>query len=372
MSAIGRENDRERVEELLGRPPRGAFDVVVRDGDGDPVVVRNAPFLDDGTPMPTRYYLVGAELVRAVSRVEAAGGVRQAEEHIDAQMIVATHNAYALDRDAAIPAGHDGPTPYGGVGGTRQGVKCLHAHVAYLLAGGDDPIGMWTLEHLIAAGAPLAGLDPPAPQPTIGPGAVTGRASRGSMPEAQPGDLAIRIDDHSVAIEMTGGGSWTMPVGPITLLDGELERADPPRPANLTNALGTIHDHFDDIIVQAPSVLAAASVVFSGRHAAGLARVELGHDQIPAEYQLLRADADEVFRTLVAEPNVERRFNPGLTEDFVESIIATLCIVLSIMRRLDLGTVSITVDETADPTSSSNHTGDNTGKETSIATGDTT
>ncbi|NND75907.1 MAG: DUF501 domain-containing protein, partial [Ilumatobacter sp.] len=75
-------NDRTRVEELLGRPPRGDFDVVVRDADGDPVVVRNAPLLDDGTPMPTRYYLVGAHLVRAVSRLEAAGGVRRAEAAI--------------------------------------------------------------------------------------------------------------------------------------------------------------------------------------------------------------------------------------------------------------------------------------------------
>ncbi|MDG1391132.1 MAG: DUF501 domain-containing protein, partial [Ilumatobacter sp.] len=64
-------DDRSRVEELIGRPPQSAFDVVVRDESGDPVVLRNAPFLDDGTPMPTRYYLVGPDLVRAVSRIEA-------------------------------------------------------------------------------------------------------------------------------------------------------------------------------------------------------------------------------------------------------------------------------------------------------------
>ena len=67
-------DDRARVAELLGREPAGAFEVVVRDETGDPVVVRNAPFLDDGTPMPTRFYLVGASLVRDVSRLEAAAG----------------------------------------------------------------------------------------------------------------------------------------------------------------------------------------------------------------------------------------------------------------------------------------------------------
>jgi len=141
-------DDRGRVAQLLGREPQGAFDVVVRNDDGDPVVVRNAPFLDDGTPMPTRYYLVGADLVRRVSRLEASGGVRAAEAAIDATLIAETHARYAAERDAAIPVDHVGPRPSGGVGGTRTGVKCLHAHVAYVLAGGDDPVGRWALDHL--------------------------------------------------------------------------------------------------------------------------------------------------------------------------------------------------------------------------------
>jgi hypothetical protein len=141
-------DDRSRVAELLGREPAGAFDVVVRDDTGDPIVVRNAPFLDDGTPMPTRYYLVGAELVRNVSRIEAAGGVRAAEAAIGPDALAALHRRYGAERDAAIDAAHVGPRPSGGVGGTRVGVKCLHAHVAYLLAGGDDPVGRWTLDQL--------------------------------------------------------------------------------------------------------------------------------------------------------------------------------------------------------------------------------
>jgi uncharacterized protein len=141
-------DDRSRVAALLGREPAGAFEVVVRDEHGDPVVVRNAPFLDDGTPMPTRYYLVGTELVREVSRLEAIGGVKAAEAAIDAAQVAATHERYAAERDTAIPADHEGPRPYGGVGGTRTGVKCLHAHVAHALAGGDDPVGRWALDHL--------------------------------------------------------------------------------------------------------------------------------------------------------------------------------------------------------------------------------
>ena len=43
--------DVDAVTELLGRTPRGEFEVVVRDEAGAPVVIRNAPLLDDGTPI---------------------------------------------------------------------------------------------------------------------------------------------------------------------------------------------------------------------------------------------------------------------------------------------------------------------------------
>ncbi len=138
-------SDRERVAELLGREPRGAFEVVTRDSTGDPVVLRNAPFLDDGTPMPTRYYLVGEELVKAVSRIESSGAVDEVEAELDEDVIVDIHRRYERERDAAIDDDHAGPRPSGGVGGTRVGVKCLHAHVANHLAAGDDEIGRWTL-----------------------------------------------------------------------------------------------------------------------------------------------------------------------------------------------------------------------------------
>jgi hypothetical protein len=136
------------LTERLGRAPQAEFDVVVRDGAGAPVVVRNAPFTRDGTPMPTLYWLVDPDLNVRVSRLEAAGGVRAAQAEVDPEALRAAHVAYAAERDAAIPADHTGPRPSGGVGGTREGVKCLHAHYAHLLAGADDPVGRWTARHL--------------------------------------------------------------------------------------------------------------------------------------------------------------------------------------------------------------------------------
>jgi hypothetical protein len=110
--------------------------------------MRNAPLLDDGEPMPTRYWLVGKREVLAISRLEAGGAVRRAESEVDPAQVAEAHARYAAERDAALPPDHAGPRPHGGVGGTRTGVKCLHAHYAWFLAGGDDPVGAWVARQL--------------------------------------------------------------------------------------------------------------------------------------------------------------------------------------------------------------------------------
>ena len=152
VNPAAKQQDDLRVAELLGRQPAGQYEVVVRDESGDPVVIRNSPLLDDGTPMPTLYWLIGKDASLAVSRLESGGAVRHAEQEIAPDAIQAAHDRYASERDALIPAEHKGPRPSGGVGGTRKGVKCLHAHYAWFLAGGDDPVGRWVDAQLRAPG----------------------------------------------------------------------------------------------------------------------------------------------------------------------------------------------------------------------------
>ena len=136
------DSDIATLTELLGRAPRGAFEVAVRDAAGAPVVIRNSPLLEDGTPMPTRFWLVDRVLVTRVARIESAGGVRAAEAAVDAEELARAHERYACRaRRRAACEHHAGPRPHGGVGGTQRGVKCLHAHYAWHLAGGDDPVG---------------------------------------------------------------------------------------------------------------------------------------------------------------------------------------------------------------------------------------
>ena len=142
-SAAPSASDVEAVTQLLGRVPSGNFAVVLRRTDGRPAVIANDPLLRDGEPMPTRYWLVDPEIRVLVGRLESQGGVRRAEDEVEAEALRKAHARYAEERDALIPSDWPGPRPHGGVGGTRRGVKCLHAHVAWWLVGGDDPVGRW-------------------------------------------------------------------------------------------------------------------------------------------------------------------------------------------------------------------------------------
>ena len=142
--------DWDDVAVLLGREPRCSFEVAVRTEVGAPRVIRNDPFLFDGTPMPTLYWLVDPNDVKRISQLESKGGVRQADAAIAPELLEQAHLAYARERDSQVPGSYEGPRPSGGVGGCAVGVKCLHAHYAWLLAGGDDPVGRWVQTQLVA------------------------------------------------------------------------------------------------------------------------------------------------------------------------------------------------------------------------------
>lgn len=295
--------DAARVEALLGRSPRGRYEVVVRDQAGDPVVLRNAPLLDDGTPMPTRYWLIGPDESRRIGQLEAEGGVDAAEAAVDPAELLAAHARYAAERDAEIPVDHTGPRPSGGVGGTRVGVKCLHAHWAWYLAGGDDPVGRWIDRRLRTT--------------------------------------TVTIEPERLSIAVAGSGTATVPWGPDNLTEAWLAAHDPPWAEDLTNAIGAVADHLEDVEREHPPFAHPAAVAFSGPAVTALARLELGHDQPPANVELDRRAAEEVFRLVATEPVSDRAHNPGLPSAHVGTIVATSVIVVAVMRSLDLAAVTL-------------------------------
>ncbi len=141
--------DYKEVEQMLGRTPQGRFEVVLRNENGKARVIRNDPLLYDGTPMPTLFWLVDPEERRLVSKLESQGAIKEVEALLGLDAIAETHSQYSVQRDRYMPDEYSGPKPAGGVGGTRQGIKCLHAHYAFHLAGGDDPVGAWVAMRIL-------------------------------------------------------------------------------------------------------------------------------------------------------------------------------------------------------------------------------
>jgi len=136
---------RGTVEAQIGRPLRAESQVVARCHLDMPVVVRVPPLLDDGTPFPTLFWLTCPLATTRIGRLESAGGVKRMESKARSDVefgeaLDRAHAAYAAQRDGYLPD-DAGPAPSGGVGGTARGVKCLHAHYAHTVAGGENPVG---------------------------------------------------------------------------------------------------------------------------------------------------------------------------------------------------------------------------------------
>jgi len=140
------DRDSEVLALQIGRPLRATSTVLRRCDLGLPIVAEVPPILDTGEPFPTRYWLTCSLAHRRIARIEARGGVREADKAIEANPDLANaveeaHDRYARERDASVPsdARH---RPSGGVGGTSGGIKCLHAHYADFAAGNDNPVGL--------------------------------------------------------------------------------------------------------------------------------------------------------------------------------------------------------------------------------------
>jgi exopolyphosphatase/pppGpp-phosphohydrolase len=149
-------------------------------------------------------------------------------------------------------------------------------------------------------------------------------------------ELGVVIHDDHTELVTADGTRHVIPVGPVTLTATEFGQVDPPPPSCLTNALGLVHDHVDDIIAATPDIALVSTVAFSGHHARALAQIEIGDTSVPPVHRVRRGDIDDVFRTVVVETAAERHSNPGLDDDHVDTIIATCCTVLAIMRRFAL------------------------------------
>ena len=137
-------DDTALVARQLGRSPRAFRRVVARCPFGRPAVTEQVPYDHDGEPFPTTYYLTCPQLVAAIARIEAQGGVERWSEatredpELRQSLAEATEEQRNIREELAVDRrGRDGGASLGlGIGGSRSPghLKCLHAHAAFALA----------------------------------------------------------------------------------------------------------------------------------------------------------------------------------------------------------------------------------------------
>jgi hypothetical protein len=137
--------DLAAVQEQIGRPPRGAREVVFRCASGHPGVVETRPRLSGGTPFPTLYYLTCPHAVSAVSTLESTGIMKDMSDRLLTDPALAA--AYLTAHESYLARRYeigDVPEIHGiSAGGMPKRVKCLHVLVGHALAVGPgvNPFG---------------------------------------------------------------------------------------------------------------------------------------------------------------------------------------------------------------------------------------
>ena len=279
----------------------------MRDEDGDPVVIRNAPLLDDGTPMPTRYWLVGRDEVRAVSRLEAAGGVRPRRGGRRRRPRSPTPTA------ATPPSA----TPTSGRAATARARRAAWAARA---------------EASSACTPTTPGTWPVATTPS-GAGSRTGWPSPARRRRSAPRSTRARHAGRDVRASAVGPGRcW--PASSPTPTRRRPPAHQRPRPRRPTTSTTCVRE--------LAGVVDADDVHVRGAEPWHLAAVERGGP--PPTARASSSIATPPRTSSAPWPRrrrADRLHNPGSTPSGVDTVLGTCCLVLAVMRRLHLARVDV-------------------------------
>ncbi len=124
-------------------------------------------------------------------------------------------------------------------------------------------------------------------------------------------------------------------VGCVRLTEQFIQH-DPARPEELHACLSVTEAHLDDVLIAIPDVYRTECFIGVAGTVTSAAAVEIGLDPYDPDrvhhFELSRAAAEDVFRTLATEDRAQRIANPGLHPDRADVIVAGMCILVKIMR----------------------------------------
>lgn len=143
----------------------------------------------------------------------------------------------------------------------------------------------------------------------------------------------------------------SLDMGSVRFTERYIE-SDPPAPEELLACISVAEAHLSDLIREIPAAGDAATFVAVAGTALTVAAVEIGcepddHEAIHG-FVLVRAAAEDVFRTLVTEPLEDRLHNPGLHPDRAEVIVGGAALLVATMRALSIDELVVSVHDLLD------------------------
>ena len=128
--------------------------------------------------------------------------------------------------------------------------------------------------------------------------------------------------------------------------------SDPPKPEELVACLSVAEAHLDDVAREVPMAMGASQLVGLAGTVSTAAAVEIGLAEYDRDkihhFRLTREAVEDVYRTLVTEAREDRKFNPGLEEGRVDTIVGGMCILARIVRYFDADDVLVSESDILD------------------------
>lgn len=130
----------------------------------------------------------------------------------------------------------------------------------------------------------------------------------------------------------------SLDVGCVRVTERFLEN-DPPTPEQLSQAVSVVRIHLQEAAREVPAIREARQLVGVAGTFTTMAAVEMGLAEYDRDrvhhFDLTKAAAEDVFRTLATEPLKDRVHNPGLAPERADVIVAGALVAVSIMREFE-------------------------------------
>lgn len=155
--------------------------------------------------------------------------------------------------------------------------------------------------------------------------------------------------DGPFAVVDIGGGSTEFAVGTVDVVNSisvdvgcvrmteRFLESDPPAPDELAACLSVLEQYWAEVMVAVPEMATVERMVGLAGTVSAAAAIELGLHEYSRErihhFELTKAAAEDVFRTVATESAADRAHNPGLEPQRVDVIVGGMCVLVSIMRK---------------------------------------